>query len=97
MLSPALFAFVTNSLIEALRASDLGVRIDGAHVPAVMLMDDLAILARSEREMEAMARVVFDWSHKNRFVLALADKSHICRGVPRTAADDAARLRSRLT
>ena len=56
------------------------------------------VRARHEpARMEAMARVVFDWSHKNRFVLALADKSHICRGVPRTAADDAARLRSRLT
>ena len=29
VLSPALFAFVTNSLIAALRASGLGVRIDG--------------------------------------------------------------------
>ena len=95
--SPALFAFVTNSLIAALRASGLGVRIDGVHVPAVMLMDDLAILARSEREMTAMARVVFEWSYRNRYVLALVDKSHICRGVPRTAADDAARLKTRLT
>ena len=60
-------------------------------------MDDLAILARSEREMKAMARVVFEWSYRNRYVLALVDKSHICRGVPRTAADDAARLKTRLT
>ena len=97
VLSPALFAFVTNSLIAALRASGLGARIDGVHVPAVMLMDDLAILARSEREMKAMARVVFEWSYRNRYVLALVDKSHICRGVPRTAADDAARLKTRLT
>ena len=72
-----MFAFACSGLLRALRESGLGVRVGRVHVPALMLMDDVILLARSRGELRAMAAVVFEWCWKNRFVLALANKSHI--------------------
>ena len=79
VLSPALFAYVTSGLLAALRASGLGVSLGpgSAWCGALMLMDDLILLARSEAELREMAAVVFRWAFESRFVLALANKSHV--------------------
>ncbi len=86
VLSPALFAFACSGLLRALRESGLGVRLGQVHVPALMLVDDLVLLARNRAELRAMAAVVFEWCWKNRFVLALAEMSHILAPFPLTPA-----------
>ena len=79
VLSPALFALATSGLLVTLRASGLGVRVGGVWAGALMLMDDLALLARSEAELREMTAIVFRWAHENRYVLALSEKSHVLR------------------
>lgn len=79
VLSPALFSYVTGGLLAALRASGRGVSVGNTWCGALMLMDDLVILARSEAELGEMAAVVFQWAFESRYVLALEKKSHVLR------------------
>ena len=94
VLSPALFAFACSGLLRALRASGLGVRLGQVHVPALMLMDDVILLARSRGELRAMAAVVFEWCWKNRFVLNHG-KSHVLAPPVRSAAHPLPRVAAR--
>ena len=76
VLSPRLFAGVCDGLLAALRASGLGVSFGGVWVGALMLMDDLVVLARSELELRSMLDVVFAWCWGSRLGVNL-EKTHV--------------------
>ena len=86
VLSPRAFAAVVDGLLAALRESGLGVCVAGEWLGAMMLMDDLVILAATRSELDGMLRVVFDWCHDSRYDVAL-DTTHV---FARLAAVDAA-------
>ena len=76
VLSPRLFAGAVDGLLAALRASGLGVRHGGVWVGALMLMDDLVILAGSRAELHGMLSVAFDWCWRSRLSVNLL-KTHV--------------------
>jgi hypothetical protein len=69
VLSPVLYAVFIDGVVEELRRRRLGVEEAGVWVGIVLYADDMALLARSREELEAMMAVVVEYSRRWRFGL----------------------------
>ena len=62
--SPMLFGIFINDLVQDLKDSDCGVKLDGIHVPCLLYADDIALIAESETDLQKMIQVLYDWCRK---------------------------------
>jgi hypothetical protein len=69
VLSPVLYAVFVDGVVEELRRRGLGVVEEGVWVGVVLYADDMALLARSQEELEKMMAVVVEYSRRWRFGL----------------------------
>jgi hypothetical protein len=68
--SPIIFLIFIDPLIKALRKAGIGVRIGGKRVPGALFADDIAIIARSEKEMRLALKITTEWADKWRITFA---------------------------
>ena len=73
-LSPTLFSVFVNDLVCEINAMDLGVNLDGEKNSLLLYADDIAIVAETELNLQAMLDKLHDWCKKWR-VLINTDKS----------------------
>ena len=67
VLSPFLYAVYINGLHKVLREANLGVCMCGRRVPLLLYADDIVLLARTDAELKAMLKVVYEYAHRWRF------------------------------
>lgn len=67
VLSPLLYAIFINGLHQALRQAGLGMRVYGRLVPLLLYADDIVLLARNAKELQAMLVVLQDYAKTWRF------------------------------
>ena len=71
VLSPFFFSLVICELLELLQEAGLGVHVDGVWAGAAALMDDVALLGSSFRELRLVVGLVAEWCWRRRFLLQL--------------------------
>ena len=67
VLSPWLYSMYINGLIKELKARRLGIDREGEWVGVVAYADDIALVAQSKEELEAMLRVCEQYARRRRF------------------------------
>ena len=67
VLSPLLYAIFINGLHQALRQAGLGMRVYGRLVPLLLYADDIVLLARNAKELQAMLVVLQDYAKTGAF------------------------------
>lgn len=65
--SPFLFAIVFSPLLEVLEASGAGVRVSDVFVGALMLADDVVLIADSADDLRILFKTMMDWTYAHRF------------------------------
>ncbi|CAI8043785.1 hypothetical protein GBAR_LOCUS24293, partial [Geodia barretti] len=76
ILSPFLYSIYVNDLLHQLSGSGYGATIDGNFCGSPMYADDLALIANSSSDLQAMLEIVFSYSVQWRYQLN-AQKSAI--------------------
>ena len=69
ILSPLLYSLFVNELLVTLEQSGLGVKIGSVYCGALMYADDLALIASSAQELQAMMDIVFQYATKWRYCI----------------------------
>ena len=60
-LSPLLFALAFSPVLDALRATGVGVRAGGVWAGAFLLMHDVTLAAESHDDLKALAVALWEW------------------------------------
>ena len=76
ILSPLLYSIFVDELLDILSMSGYGVRVNSLYIGAPMYADDLALVAESPQELQAMLNIVHSYAGKWRYNLN-ANKSFI--------------------
>ena len=69
ILSPLLYSIFVDELLDLLSISGLGVRANSIYIGAPMYADDLALIAESPQELQAMLNIVHSYAGKWRYNL----------------------------
>jgi hypothetical protein len=73
-LSPTLFAIFVNDLVREINDLELGVTINNASISILLYADDIALIAKSEIDLQKMLDTLHEWCKKWR-VLINTEKS----------------------
>ena len=76
ILSPLLYSVFVDELLDILSTSGYGVRVNSIYIGAPMYADDLALVAESPQELQAMLNIMHSYTGKWRYNLN-ANKSFI--------------------
>ena len=76
LLSPLLFNFYINDLVDNLKFLDLGVNIDGEKVSVLLYADDIVLLSENENDMQRLLDVISEWCNDNKIHIS-RDKSKV--------------------
>ena len=76
LLSPILFNFFINDLLEVLNHTGTGINVDGTVISALAYADDIILLAESDEDLNKLLEVLHNWCDTNDIVIN-ADKSHV--------------------
>ena len=75
-MSPLLFNFYINDLVDNLKFLDLGVNIDGEKVSVLLYADDIVLLSENENDMQRLLDVISEWCNDNKIHIS-RDKSKV--------------------
>ena len=75
-LSPTLFSIYINDLIDSIKQSNIGVNIDNLLLNILVFADDVALIAKSEDDLQQLLNIVTNWCRKWRLSIN-NDKSAI--------------------
>ena len=78
LLSPLLFNFYINDLIDKLKILDLGVNINSEKLNILLYADDIVVLAENERDMQSLLDIISEWCNDNKIHIN-RDKSKVVR------------------
>ena len=85
VLSPFLYCLFVDQLLDILTASGFGVSIDNIYCGAPMYADDLALVAGSPEELQAMLDIVHNYAQKWKSVVMVFGETTRTRRLARSA------------
>ncbi len=63
-ISPTLFSIYLNDLAQEIKSLKCGIDVNGRNVNILLYADDIALIASSEKDLQSMLNVLFEWSVK---------------------------------
>ena len=83
IISPTLFAIFINDLAGEFKGSGIGIEIEcDMLVGCLLYTDEIALLAESETDLQALLNIVNVWCSKWRLEVNLLKTSHACQEKP---------------